>query len=289
MAQLDQPAELDLTMVVPYFNPGDRLRPTVEALLATLRATALRFEIICVSDGSTDASAATLDGLAGDLVTNLQLEPNQGKGHALQVGLRQGRGRYLGFIDADGDLPPDQLKRFTAVFSEAAPAHPAERRRSPQTPDFIIGTKTHPGAVVRSAPLRRLASWTWQQLVATLFGLDVADTQVGLKLLHREMLHATLPRCVEEGFAFDLELLVVAAHLGYRRQVEIPVVIRARRSSTMSARAAVAMVSSAFRIWWRLHRTQRYGPSRARPAAAPQRTATCETAHPERSRGTHEY
>ena len=27
------------------------------------------------------------------------------KGAALRVGLAQGRGRYLGFIDADGDLP----------------------------------------------------------------------------------------------------------------------------------------------------------------------------------------
>src|SRR5205807_3348887 len=61
--ELAQP-ELDLTMVVPYFNPGSRLRMTVESLVEVLLESGLTFEIITVSDGSTDGSADSLAGVA---------------------------------------------------------------------------------------------------------------------------------------------------------------------------------------------------------------------------------
>ena len=45
---------------MPYYNPGDRLRPTIEHLARVLDASGMSFEIIAVSDGSTDGSPLTL-------------------------------------------------------------------------------------------------------------------------------------------------------------------------------------------------------------------------------------
>lgn len=240
MSLADGPS-LDLTVVVPYFNPGDRVRETVDELVRTLTATGASFEVIAVSDGSTDGSEQALSGLAQPLVRTVRLQRNQGKGEALRVGFEMGRGRFLGFIDADGDLPPDQIATLAAL------THHAE-----EPPDVVLGTKRHPRSEVVYPLLRRLYSWGWQQLVLVFFGLRVRDTQTGLKLVRREVLADVLPRMVERRFAFDLELLVVARRLGYHRFVEVPVRIRQRFGSTVSPRAVAGMLFDLLAIFVRL-------------------------------------
>ena len=249
-------AALDLTVVVPYFNPGDRLRQTVDELVATLQEAPATFEVIAVSDGSTDGSEHSLAGLPTDLVRTVRLSENRGKGEALRVGFTMGRGRFLGFIDADGDLPPAQVATLAAVATAGVGASGPDgvagaSGRPP--PDVVLGTKRHPESQVVYPPLRRVYSWLWQQAVRVLFRLQVKDTQTGLKLVRREVLADVLPRMLEKRFAFDLELLVVARHLGYRRFVEVPVRIRERFGSTVSVRAAVGMLLDLMAIWYRLH------------------------------------
>jgi glycosyltransferase involved in cell wall biosynthesis len=239
---------LDLTVVVPYFNPGDRVRETVDELLRTLCSTGATFEVIAVSDGSTDGSEQALAGLPADQVRNVRLQRNYGKGEALRVGFTMGRGRFLGFIDADGDLPPDQVTMLAAIAHDTG---------SP-APDVVLGSKRHPASQVVYPPLRRLYSWAWQQLVRALFGLHVRDTQTGLKLVRREVLADVLPRMIERRFAFDLELLVVASRLGYGRFVEVPVRIRQRFGSTVSPRAVAGMLADLLAIFYRLRLSHCY-------------------------------
>ncbi len=247
MSLADGPT-LDLTVVVPYFNPGDRVRETVDELVHTLSGTGATFEVIAVSDGSTDGSEQALADQPPELVRTVRLQHNHGKGEALRVGFTMGRGRFLGFIDADGDLPPDQVATLAAIAHDAdAPA-----------PDVVLGSKRHPASEVVYPPLRRMYSWAWQQLVLALFGLHVRDTQTGLKLVRREVLADVLPRMLEKRFAFDLELLVVARRLGYDRFVEVPVRIRQRFGSTVSPRAVAGMLVDLFAIYYRLRFSRRY-------------------------------
>src|SRR3974390_184967 len=109
-------ASLDVTIVAPSYNPGPRLRMTVEHMVRVLDASGMTFEIITVSDGSTDGSHFTLEGFPGSVVRQAVFDRNTGKGHALRAGLGMGRGRYLGFIDADGDLSPEFLAPFVSIL-----------------------------------------------------------------------------------------------------------------------------------------------------------------------------
>lgn len=258
MAQLSDGPSLDLTVVVPYFNPGDRVRETIDELVRTLHGSGATFEVIAVSDGSTDGSEQSLAGLAQDLVRTVRLGENHGKGEALRVGFTMGQGRFLGFIDGDGDLPPEQVVTLASIAHD--PSVPV--------PDVVMGSKRHPGSEVVYPPLRRLYSWGWQQLVLALFGLKVRDTQTGLKLIRREVLADVLPLLVEKRFAFDLELLVVARRLGHGRFVEVPVRIRQRFGSTVSPRAVVGMLADCLAIFWRLRVLRAYERDGARPRAA---------------------
>jgi glycosyltransferase involved in cell wall biosynthesis len=232
------PADLDLTVVVPFYNPGGRLHATIEDLLAGLEVTGQSFEVIAVSDGSTDGSARTVDDLRGDRFRVVELDHNYGKGQALRVGMGLGTGAYVGFIDADGDIPPYLMARFAEL---AAREHP----------DGILGSKIHPDSAVHLAPLRHMLSLSWRALVRLLFQFPVSDSQAGIKLFRCDVVRDALPRTNLRGFAFDLELLVIARDLGYSRFIEAPIEISERDSSTISLRTACRMLADMGVIFWR--------------------------------------
>ncbi len=239
LALLD--ASLDLSVVVPYYNPGQLLVPTIERLLSVLDASGTSYEIVAVSDGSTDGSDRQLDEVvAGHAqLTNLVFARNQGKGAALRIGLARGRGRYLGFIDADGDLDPILLDSFQTMVRL-------------YSPDIILGSKRHPLSEVEYPLLRRVYSWGYQQVVRMGFRLNIRDTQTGIKLIRRDVLSAVLPRMVEKRFAFDLELFVIARRLGYKRFLEAPIRLRHQFTSTVSWRSVYRSLLDTLAIWYRL-------------------------------------
>ena len=110
----------ELTIVMPYYNPGDRLGRNVGDVVAVLEHANLDFEVIAVSDGSTDGSGRRAsEPLDHGRVRRIELARHKGKGEALRVGLAEGRGRYLGFIDADGDLPAELSDRSYPKFARA--------------------------------------------------------------------------------------------------------------------------------------------------------------------------
>jgi hypothetical protein len=111
---------------------------------------------------------------------------------------------------------------------------------------------------------RRVASWCYQQLNRILFRLDVRDTQVGLKVFHREIAEQVMPLLLVKQFAFDLELLAVSRSLGYDRVRELPVRLdyRFTGSGVRSAAVAKALIDTAA-IFYRLRILHTYRRKRA--------------------------
>jgi len=249
---------LDVSIVVPYYNPGHRLRETVEHMVRVLDSSDMTFEIITVSDGSTDGSPFTLDGFPESVVRRISFATNVGKGHALRAGLAMGRGRYLGFIDADGDISPEFLAPFVSIMQS-------------QDPDIIIGSKRHPDSSVHYPPLRRLYSWGYQRLIQLLFRLNVKDTQVGIKLVNRKVVADVLPLLRESRFALDLELLVLARRLGYTRIVEAPVRIEERFGSTISLKAVWLLLVDTLGLFVRYSVRHEYDAAIAAVGTSPHR------------------
>lgn len=235
-------SELDFSVVIPFYNPGPRFRPHVRDIIECLASRGVTFEVLAVSDGSTDNSEESLKELEAEKPNLLQVityPTNQGKGEALRIGLSMAKGRYLGFIDADGDIPASQLANFICFISE-------------NKPDIAYGNKRHPNSKVNYSLLRRLYSWGYQDLIKLLFSLDIADTQSGIKFIKREVIEDVLPRMVEKRFAFDLELFVVAKHLGYNNFSDLPIEIVERFGSTVSPRAVKGIILDTLAIFYRL-------------------------------------
>ena len=234
-----QPVELDFTLVVPFYNPGPRLGKHISDIIDVLSSSDISYEILAVSDGSTDQSEEQLTAISSDRLSLVRLEKNQGKGAALRAGLLRGRGKYLGFIDGDGDIPANTLVELMDII-----------RR--EQPDMVYGSKRHARSQVVYPPLRRIYSWGYQQLNRVLFHLPVRDTQTGVKVFRRDVLAAVLPRMIEKRFAFDLELFVVARQQGFRNFIEMPVTISERFSSTVSIHSVRNMLLDTFAIFYRL-------------------------------------
>src|SRR5438105_14189421 len=116
---------------------------------------------------------------------------------------------------------------------------------------MVRASRRHGGSPVVYPALRRLYSVTYQALLRVLFHLEVRDTQVGLKLFRRDVLAAVLPRIVVKRYAFDLELLVVARHLGFSHIVEAPVRIGQRFSSTINRQAIMSILWETAAIFYR--------------------------------------
>jgi glycosyltransferase involved in cell wall biosynthesis len=161
-----------------------------------------------------------------------------GKGFALRYGMARSCGEIVTFIDGDGDIDPVQIATYLRIMRETKA-------------DIVIASKRHRDSQVVYPPLRQLYSVTYQALLRVLFHLHVRDTQVGLKLFRREVLAAVLPRIVVKRYAFDLELLVVAHHLGFSRVVEAPVRIGQRFSSTINRQAIASIVWETAAIFYR--------------------------------------
>ncbi len=101
---------VDVSVVIPVFNSADVLSDCLDGVLAQ---TLSSIEVICVDDGSTDASAELLDRYAqrDDRITVVH-EDNRYAGTARNVGMDRARGTYLYFLDADDMIEPTMLEHM---------------------------------------------------------------------------------------------------------------------------------------------------------------------------------
>jgi len=111
--------------------------------------------------------------------------------------------------------------------------------------DVIVGSKRHMASIVNYTWQRKILSWGYYLFVKLLFGLQVRDTQAGIKVFRKEVLEAILPRLIEKRFAGDLEMLVVAKKLGFKRIFEAPIKLDYNFAELSSA----ATLNSIFRIF----------------------------------------
>jgi glycosyltransferase involved in cell wall biosynthesis/O-antigen/teichoic acid export membrane protein len=249
-----RPATLELSVVLPCHNAASALRGVVARLVERLEEVP-SFEIIVVSDGSTDDTVRVAESVDVAPVRVIHYPERAGKGNALHVGLSEARGRYVAFCDGDGDIEAEAIEPFLALMRL-------------YEPDIVLGSKRHPLSEVYYPTLRRLLSWTYHKLTRLLFRVNVRDTQTGFKLIRRDVLAAVLPRLLEKRYAFDLEFLVVARDLGFRRVLEAPVKINYRFASQVNVGASAGILVDTLAIFYRHYVLNTYRRSDQRAPVA---------------------
>lgn len=227
-----------LSVIVPAYNEEEAIGETLEVLSDYLEKTFPDFEIVVVSDGSRDGTFAVAKEFASDRVRIFEYRPNRGKGHALKYGFSKSRGDLVVFYDTGLNFPVSQIGGFLQVMngSEAA---------------VVIGSKRHPQSKVDYPFKRRVISFLAQVCVRILFNLNVTDTQVGLKAFRREVLEKIMPRTMVKRFAFDIELLALAQHYGFKI-IEVPVQLNLKFSTAGTTRAVLQTLQDTLATFYRL-------------------------------------
>jgi polyisoprenyl-phosphate glycosyltransferase len=109
-----------LSVVIPVLNEADGLAPLLDRLLPVLKGLGLKWSVVFVDDGSTDATLAKVREIHGQepRVTAVALSRNFGKEIAVAAGLRYAPGDAVVIMDSDLQHPPEAIATFVAKWCE---------------------------------------------------------------------------------------------------------------------------------------------------------------------------
>jgi dolichyl-phosphate beta-glucosyltransferase len=202
---------VELSVVVPCFNEAVRLPGSLEQVAAYLEMQGAAFELLLVDDGSRDSTPQLIReaASANEHVQAVLLAANRGKGRAVAEGVARSCGGMVLISDADFSAPIEEMPKLEAAIAAGA--------------DVAVGSRAKRGAREVDQPLhRRLMGKTFNLLVQGLLLPGIWDTQCGFKLFRGDVARELFGRLRTDGFAYDVEILVLARRSGYRIS-EVPV------------------------------------------------------------------
>jgi glycosyltransferase involved in cell wall biosynthesis len=207
-----------VSIVVPVWNEERRLPRALERLAAeadeAAAAAGLELtEVLVVDDGSTDGTPSILeafDGLEGRFRYLRFGGDNRGKGAAVRDGMLAVDSDFALMSDVDLSTPLDELAKLAGAMNSGV--------------DVAIGSRGLSGSnvLVHQPWYRERAGKTFNLLIRLVTRLPWRDTQCGFKLFRLASARRLFELQQVDGFAFDVELLVIARKLGLQVR-EVPV------------------------------------------------------------------
>ena len=229
-----------LSIVVPAYNEALRLPPTMEKLAAFGRDFGRAYEVLVIVERSTDG---TLDIAARFAAQQAHFQAvdnlvQRGKGCAVRSGMLRARGEFVFYMDADLSVPLSAVPEFLARF-ESAPGV-----------DVLLGNRQHAMSRItrRQTWLRRTMGQSFNRILKACGLASLHDTQCGFKAFRRDAAWEIFSRQTIDGFAFDVEVLLLAERLGYEI-ADLPVEwINSPESKVRILHDSLAMLRDTLRV-----------------------------------------
>ena len=194
---MDADWQPQVTLIIPCYNEADRLPAGTIDSFARENAAWLRF--ILVDDGSRDATASLIDGMAknNSRIQALHLAVNQGKAEAVRQGMLAGLdepAELLGFWDADMATPLTEVMHLMDNM-----------RRG----DFeaVLGCRlARLGSQVKRRKARHYLGRVFATTVSSLLYIPLYDSQCGAKIFRRYLAQKVFARPFISRWLFDVEI-----------------------------------------------------------------------------------
>lgn len=230
-------APVSLSVVIPAFNEEKRLPGTLGSMLRFLRGRGESFEIVVVDDGSKDRTAEVARQ-AGPEVRVLQNPGNRGKGYSVRHGMLNAQGQWRLMSDADLSTPIEELTSLRGALTDGV--------------QIAIASRAVPGANLekRQSIMRETSGRFFNLIVRWLHLPGIKDTQCGFKLFSAAAAEAAFRDSKLDGFAFDVEALVLARRAGFKIR-EVAVTWRNDEQSRVSFGRGLAAFIDLFRLRFR--------------------------------------
>jgi glycosyltransferase involved in cell wall biosynthesis len=253
----------ELAVVMPVYNEEACIAQVVESWLNVLTDLQVNFLMIVLDDGSTDATAKTLDRFADDTRVCIVHQANAGHGPTILRGYRQAANvaDWVFQCDSDNEMSPEsfsllweQRSDYNAVFG------------------YRRGRQQSRG--------RSLVSWCSRLTVRLLFGSGVRDVNTPYRLMRSTVLYPIIERVPADTFAPNILISGAIARAGVPI-VNIPVPCRPRQSgcSINTWKLGKGAIRSFAQTW----RYRKQVASAVR--ASQQNDASCERPNPAAAHG----
>jgi glycosyltransferase involved in cell wall biosynthesis len=203
--------KIKLTVIIPFYNEEGNLTDLHKELSGVLNEQGYNSEAIYVNDGSSDTSLKVLKNAIRKTkeskvdVKVINFKKNFGQTAAIKAGIDEARGKFVSFLDADGQNDPNDIPRFVEKIQKGY--------------DAVFGWRKERN----DRTLRRVLSGRANKLISLIFSYPYHDVGCSARVVKNEYLK-------------DLQLygelhriLPVLAHLKGARIAEIVVNHRSRK------------------------------------------------------------
>ena len=210
-----------ISVLIPMYNEIKTATNTARTLSRYMQKNfGDDYEIVFFDDGSTDGCRNEVKKLGLDNVRVEGYLKNKGKGAAVRHGIRCCRGDIIVCTDCDLAYGCDSiLNIYNKIVSGGH--------------HIVIGSRNLSSDGYEGyTALRRIMSKLYIKVVSFIAGFRYTDSQCGLKAYCAEAAKSVFDKCGVNGFAFDLEVLLLAEKMKFKI-AEIPVkVINHRKNDS---------------------------------------------------------
>ena len=231
--------DIFLSVVIPAYNEEGRIGDTLGAIISYLKSRDYKSELILVSDGSTDSTINIARQESGRTDYDIKITENEvcsGKGYSVRKGMMETRGAYALFTDADLSTPINEIEKLLYWLERDY--------------DVAIGSRALKDSQVEihQTFIRETMGKVFNKIMSLMVFTGFKDTQCGFKCFTRDAVNRIFKRQTINGFAFDVEILLIAKRQGFRIK-EVPVRwLNSPYSKVHILRDPVLMLCEVFRI-----------------------------------------
>lgn len=190
------------------------------------------YEVVVVDDASPDGTLKVAESLKKEFghMTIVSREGKLGLGTAYAAGLKAAKGRRVVLMDADLSHHPKFIPQMIEAMDD--PSSPC---------DIVTGTRYKPGGGVAGWDLKRKVTSKGANVLADiLLNPGVSDLTGSFRLYERKAIERILPEVRCTGYAFQMEIVVLAKKAGFRiGEVPITFVDRLYGESKLGTREIV--------------------------------------------------
>ncbi len=161
-----------ISIILATYNERENILDILSAILAALPDPV---EIIVVDDNSPDQTWKLASELGDPRVKVIRRMNTRGLASAINRGIIESRGEYIGWMDADMCHPPSMLPQMLETL---------------RTNDVVIGSRYVKGGKDDRDPSRVLSSKLVNRLASLVLGYGIKDYDSGFILMHRQVLNS---------------------------------------------------------------------------------------------------
>ena len=231
-----------LSVIIPVLNEEDVIEANTATLVKHLETLGRPYEVLLISNGSTDRTCPLGEKLAREHQAVRFFEvPEKGVGRAFAMGVMAARHDLIVSVDMDLSIDLGFIGRALDLLADC---------------QIVVGSKKMGNQ--QRALWRKAGSTAFIITVRLLLGLPFEDYSIAAKAYRREVVLAHLDQ-IDHGTSYVLDILYHALAEG-GRAVEIPVYCEDYRTSRFNLiHEALYRFRNVFRLWWRYH--LRRGPA----------------------------